>query len=884
MSAGHDEITEKPVDADSPAEESAAEKAEPVQDAGEQSPGRTASAEDELTGQLDLDEKLAKPVFDGSTGIEAAQVWIGAFLIAVVALIVYSNAIGIPLHYPDRAVIANNPGAQSVPMAPIGAKTTGVALVPMITVALNGWLAPASTAPYHAVNILLHALNGILVYLLVRRLLRLNQRPPSEQAGFELSEPVAMVGGLLMALHPLATESVNLVIGRAPLMCATFSLLAIVLALRAADREEGYAVGALIGAGASFALAWACDISALFVPAIILMADWIANGRAVAKRIPTHAALWGIGIAFVVWWMTVSNLEKDPYDVFDPDTIVAPPVKSAAYSLGMALGINPVGLSIDHDLPPAGGFLDPELSGTNPFVTASTAIGLGLVALLLIASRSASGLGLLWFLVALLPSAYFIPPYTQFSERSLYFGLCGVAVLVPWAVSKIVAKKAFRVVGGLATVGILLAAAAGTFTRNNVWQSEESLWEDAALKAPSSPGPFVRLGSMRYEAAQRAYAESEMLARENQRPAALSKREEAQREFGSAMSMLEQAAEMKPDDAGLRGTLGSIYQMLNQRDKAIASLTEAMRLNPSSQEIAAGLAMLYAANPADADGRQRALDYFQRAERLGPLPPGVAANYAELLLRMGNAFGAAQAIAPLAAGGDPQSPATAMLEQMKPLVEKARDAEVAARELEQKDPGAPEAAKRRIDAMLANGELLPAFYKLDRYLQLHPDDAEAWLTMGTTRARSGEPNTFIKEYGVAPQANAGDAPIWMQLVRRCAELGRWMAARAYIEHAATQSAEYSKPLVRLGELAVELKQPAIASAILEDAIKADAADPAPWLALCDIAIASENLPQARKYLDEAERLGADPGAVAPRREKAGATPEEEKQKPRTILR
>lgn len=325
---------------------------------------------------------------------------------------------------------------------------------------------------------------------------------------------------------------------------------------------------------------------------------------------------------------------------------------------------------------------------------------------------------------------------------------------------------------------------------------------------------------------------------------------------------------------------------MNQRDKAIAALTEALRLSPSSQEIAAALGSLYATNPADptnTEGRLRANDYYQRAARLGPLPPNIAAGYADLLVRMGNPVGAAQVVAPLAAPGNAQSPGAAMLEQLKPLIEKVRDAEVKAQEAERANPGSGEAIKLRIEASLANGQLLPAFYQLERYLQLHPDDADAWLMLGTTRAQTGGPDAFIKEYGVAPLAKEGAAPIWMQLVRRCAELGRWTAARAYIEHAATQSADYAKPLVRLGALAIELEQPAIASAILADAAKADAADPEPWLLQSDIAIASENLPQARRYLDEAERLGADPARVAPRREKAGATPEEEKQKSRTIL-
>ena len=71
--------------------------------------------------------------------------------------------------------------------------------------------------------------------------------------------------------------------------------------------------------------------------------------------------------------------------------------------------------------------------------------------------------------------------------------------------------------------------------------------------------------------------------------------------------------------------------------------------------------------------------------------------------------------------------------------------------------------------------------------------------------------------------------------------------------------------------------------MLDEYIKTNDAEPAPWLLLCDIAIESNNMVQARRCLDQAETFGADPAAVAPRREKAGVTPDSEKQKPHSVL-
>lgn len=847
--------------------------------------GSVPKPDEELTGQVDLDEQLAKPVLDGTVGIEAAQVWIGGFLVLIAVLIAYSNSFSIPLQFPDRQVILQNSAAQSLTLAPLASKNTGIPLVPMMTIAMNWWFAPGSAVFFHIVNVGLHALTGVLVYLLARRLLRLNRGREPGQEGPALNEPIAMLGGLLVALHPLATESVNLVIGRTSLLCAVFAVSAILLFLRASDREGEPGIGALIGSGICFGLAWACDITALFVPAFILMADWIANGSAAVKRLPVHAAFWGIAIAFGVWWMTVANLDKDPYAVLDPEVMVPPPVKAVAFSRGMALSVTPTSLTIEQDLPPAAGFLDPDEPGARPFVAVTTGAGLLLVALILVAVRSAAGLGLAWFVLALAPVAYFVPPHSHFTERSLYFGLCGLGLILPWVVSKTVAKRAAAIAGGLASVALLLAAASGTYLRNVVWQDEIALWEDAAVKSPGAPEPYRRLGAIYHDAGQRAFAEFQQLARDNQRPAAMKKREEAQSAFGKAMSFLQQAVEIDPNDAKLRNLLGITLAVMNKRDEAIAMLTEALRLDPSLQECAVQLGALYGSNPADpvnTEGKQRALDYYQRAARLGPMTPEQAVGYAAALARVGNIMGAAQVLAPYAS--DPQSMPAAMLKQMQPAVDTATAMQQKAIEAEKTAPAAPETAKLRIQAMLEDGQTLSAFYQLDRYLKFHPDDAEAWLMMGLTRARVGEADAFLKEYAGAPAVKEGETPIWMQLARQCAEQGRWEAARAYLEFAATQSPDvYAKPLLKLGELAIELHQPSVAVTLLDGAAKADDKDPAPWLLLCDIALESKNDAQARRYLDEAERLGADPAAVAPRRAKAGVTTEEEKKKSRSIL-
>ena len=76
----------------------------------------------------------------------------------------------------------------------------------------NQALSPSNPMPFHGVNILLHALVTVLGTALTWRL-----------SG---SRAVAVITGILFAVHPIHTEAVANVVGRAELLAAAFSIAA----------------------------------------------------------------------------------------------------------------------------------------------------------------------------------------------------------------------------------------------------------------------------------------------------------------------------------------------------------------------------------------------------------------------------------------------------------------------------------------------------------------------------------------------------------------------------------------------------------------------------------------------------------------------------------
>ena len=83
---------------------------------------------------------------------------------------------------------------------------------------------------YHLGNLLLHVVNGVLVFLATRQLLRRTHAEYS--AGVSL---IAAFSAGLFLLHPLQSEAVAYVAGRADLLSATFMLGSILLYARQPD-------------------------------------------------------------------------------------------------------------------------------------------------------------------------------------------------------------------------------------------------------------------------------------------------------------------------------------------------------------------------------------------------------------------------------------------------------------------------------------------------------------------------------------------------------------------------------------------------------------------------------------------------------------------------
>ena len=108
--------------------------------------------------------------------------------------------------------------------------------------------------------------------------------------------------------------------------------------------------------------------------------------------------------------------------------------------------------------------------------------------------------GILWFFVALLPTSSLVPLSEPMNDHRMFFPFVGLILAVVWA-----AGWRSTAIGSLrgamvrpaaagAAVAVILAMAYGTWQRNIVWRTEESLWLDVTVKSPDNGRGLMNYG------------------------------------------------------------------------------------------------------------------------------------------------------------------------------------------------------------------------------------------------------------------------------------------------------------------------------------------------------------------------------------------------------
>ena len=560
----------------------------------------------------------------------------GLLLLATAA--VYARAGGLGLVYDDRDYVTGNPHVlggltrENVAWAFTAFHSANWHPLTWLSLMADTTFFGGSDAARHLVNVLLHAVNAALLFLVLRRLTGRLWR--------------SFFAAALLAVHPLHVESVAWVTERKDVLSLLFMLLAIAAYQRYRSRPG---IARYLAVAALFVLGLGAKPMLVTFPFVLLLLDFWPLGRFAAPP-------GGVGVPWSggAWWSQLrpALLEKVPLFALSAASAVVTVHAQEHFRAMQSLLNRPLAercanalvsyaIYLGKALWPAG------LTAVYPyerFTLRSWPVG---VALLLLAGTSALAIaqmrrrpylatGWFWFLGTLVPVIGIVQVGNQpLADRYAYLPLIGVSWLVVWLLADRTARHPRRVpllaAAGLLTL-VLLAALAGR--QIGFWQDEQSLYRRALAVAPVNERASYGLAYALAEAGRMSEAIPHLRDALRLRPrnaetldllgVALDKTGDA----AAAGQSFQQALLVNPELVSAHVNLGLLLERGGRRLEAIEHYRIAIGIAPEREE-----AHMNLGNALDDAGQPAAaVDAYRAALRINPRNAVTRYNLALALL------------------------------------------------------------------------------------------------------------------------------------------------------------------------------------------------------------------------------------------------------------
>ena len=560
---------------------------------------------------------------------------------------------------------------------------------------------------YHAVNILLHALNAVLVWRILRRM-RL---------------PGAWIAAAIFALHPVHVESVAWVAERKNVLSGLFSLatLLVLLPWMIGERREL--------PWRSYVLAVLCFVAALLsktvtctLPVALFLLVWWARGtidRGVLWRL---APLCVLGLAMA--WMTVA-VERS--DAAVAATVSALSLLERGLVAGRAFWFYPQLLLWPYPLAVIypRWEVDAHVWWQYLFPAAAAVV---IRALFAMRRRIGNGplVAVLLYGIFLGPtSGVFTVAFMRFAFVADHFAYLpsiplialATALGVPWLRRRGAAAR--WLIPAVCTAA-LASLGALTAWQCTIYRDPRTLWADTLSKTPASWVAHNNLGALLTQDGRTT----------------------------EGITHLTEALRLNPEFAEAHNNLGTALQALGRLDEAGAQYAEALRLQPFNWEATNNLGTVL-----QAEGRlDEAMAQYAEALRLRPTHAKALNNVASILQARGAIAEAVAQYERVLQSNPDQAEAHNNLATALAVQGQHAAAAAECRTALRLKPDYPEAHYNLGISLHAQGQTEDAIAQFREALRLRPAYPEAHNNLGKALAAQGLLDEAIVEYSQAVQA------------------------------------------------------------------------------------------------------------------------------------
>ncbi len=464
---------------------------------------------------------------------------LGAGIIMLITVLVYIPAMQAGFIWDDDSFLTDNPLIKaSDGLYRFWFTTEAPDYFPLVSTSL--WLEwrlwGMNATGYHVVNIVLHAISSVLIWLVLRR----------------LKIPGAWLAALIFAVHPVNVESVAWITERKNTLPMVFYVLTILLYLRfeSNTRRPWYLLSLC-----SFLMALLSKTSVVMLPFVLLGCAWWQRGMVERKDLVRTVPFFILSVLLglvTVWFQ---------YNVaIGEDIVRADSFLSRLAGAGWAVWFYLYKAIIPYRLT----FIYPRWE-INPSSIVSFLPVIVLAGCLVMFWWHRKGWGrpflcaLGYYVVTLLPvigflNIYFMR-YSLVADHWQYTSIIGIIALASglwawlWNRWKGVLRKV-AAAGAVALVGLLCVL---TWKQGHIYADKGTLWRDTISKNPSSCIAHYNLGAVL----------------------------DSQGQIEEAIARYYEALRISPNEAMVHNDLGMALHRQDRLDAAVAHYYEALRIKPA---------------------------------------------------------------------------------------------------------------------------------------------------------------------------------------------------------------------------------------------------------------------------------------------------------------
>ena len=569
---------------------------------------------------------------------------------------------------------------------------------------------------YHVVNVLLHAANAVLVWIILRR----------------LKIPGAWAVGLMFAIHPVNVATVAWISEQKNTLSMFFLAMTILLYLRFDETNRRRWYGLTL---AAFLLALLSKTAVVMLPVVVVGCLWWLR-----RRVGMRDVICSVPFFVLSFIMGLVNIWFEYHRAMEGHV-----VRTAGFLARLAAAGWVPWFYLYKALLPANLMVIYPQWEIDPSRLVSYAPGVILIGSLALFwwKRNTWGralfFGLGYFVVMLFPVlGFFDQPFYRFSlvaDHWQYYAIIAPIALVISAVELIGRGLGERGRCWGAAIGTVLLIMLGmsTWRRCCVYANEETFWRDTVAKNPNA---WVAHNNLGFELRQSGKLSE---AKEHFEEAIRINPDDAMAHYNlgivleqngrreEAILHYQQAVRSRPDYADAHCNLGVALAQQGKVQEAIGHYELALRINPDHTEAHYNLGVAV----ENVGQAAEAIDHYERALRVNP-------DYVEARVNLGNA-----------------------LLRMGKIQEAVGQYEQALRI----KPDYVEAHSNLGAAFQRMGKLPEAVAQYEQALRSRPDYVEAHFNLGLALEKLGRATEAIEQYKHALELRPDFAPAKNALTR-----------------------------------------------------------------------------------------------------------------------